>query len=340
MARYLWVKIVFLSGVALAGCGGSGGGSDGPATDVPAGSSDSGEEGVLPSADGAEVAGDDPMLQFTNATCEKLEECGPLFLKMYFGDLEACREREYETVLPMGSLPGMDTDWAACAVATEEMTCAEFVRQHIGEALEDAACGWSATLQDGEPCTHPFQCESRICARPAGASCGTCAEPLEAGADCEDSNLLGSPCGIGSKCAEGKCVALGDVGDPCDPASAPCFSDLGCVDGTCGPPRQSGEPCTSLAGECDFYGQGLVCHLVLGTCTALTLAGPGEPCGLTETAATVCSLGNCYPSQIAGTCTAQVGDGEPCDTAAGPDCLIHAQCVGGTCEEFFTPACP
>ncbi len=344
MAKHLCAAIVFLVWGVSAGCGGSDGGG-GPVADVPAESQDAAGDGLAvpevgpdAAADGVEVT-KDPMLQFTNATCEKLVECGPTFLEMHFGGLEACKVREYETVKPLLDLPGLDVDWAACAGASQAMTCQQFIRQHIGETPIADACAWTGSLKDGEPCSHPYQCEGRICARTAGSSCGTCASALPDGADCEGSYVLSSACGIGSACAGGKCVQLGDTGDSCDPSTAPCFSDLGCVDGKCGPPRKAGEKCKLLTGECDLYGQGLVCHLALGTCVPLGLAGPDGACGLTETAAVVCKLGTCYPSALAGTCTAQAADGDPCDPEVGPDCQIHAQCVSGTCEQFFTPVC-
>jgi hypothetical protein len=287
------------------------------------------------SADGADVA-EDPMQRIVRVTCEKMAECGAAALTIYTGDLEGCIAREYETMKLLPDLPGFVIDLKISADAVVSSSCAEFTRR---SALEVLPSGIQGTLPDGEPCVHPLQCASHVCARLLGTSCGSCASPLASGAACDDSYLLGSPCGVGSTCVGGKCVALGDIGAACDPASAPCFSDLGCVDGLCGLPKQAEQPCTLLAGECDLYSSGLACHPLLKKCTAFDFVGVGEQCGVTPTGGSVCTLGNCYPSLMNGTCMAQAADGDSCDTTVGPDCQFHAQCVNGKCEQFFAPVC-
>lgn len=313
---------------------GSSGQSD--AVDTPA--ADGTDTSLDAPADGADTA-EDPMHRLARVTCEKVAECAAAFLTLYMGDLAGCGTREYETMKGLPDLPGFSIDLAGSTEDTESSSCTEFSRSHRMEALPTAAWGVQSTLADGEPCVHPLQCANHVCARLPGTSCGICASPLAAGATCDGNYLLGSPCGFGSTCAGGTCVALGDTGDACDPASAPCFSDLGCVDGTCGPPKQAEQPCTLLTGECDLYANGLACHPALKRCTALDFAIAGEKCGVTPTGGSVCTLGNCYPSLMSGTCMAQAADGDSCDTTVGPDCQLHAQCVNGTCEQFFTPVC-
>jgi hypothetical protein len=185
-----------------------------------------------------------------------------------------------------------------------------------------------------------LQCESFVCRRPGGASCGQCAAPLGLGDDCAGAgNLIGSPCGPGRVCADDVCVALGDTGEACDATTAPCYVDLGCVGGVCGPPAQEGEACTALLGECDLWGAALVCNPFTSTCIAGAFAQPGEDCGVEGPVPTACAASNCFPSALSGTCMAQAADGEACDPTEGPACQAHAQCVDGVCEQFFTPVC-
>jgi hypothetical protein len=173
-------------------------------------------------------------------------------------------------------------------------------------------CFLPGTLEDGDPCTYPLQCQSFVCLRSYGTSCGHCAAPLDLGADCAGvGSLIGSPCGPGRTCA----------------------------DGVCGPPAQEGEPCSALLGECDLWTAALVCNPFTSTCVAGAFAGPGEECGVEGEVPTACAASDCYPSQLSGTCVARAADGEPCDVDVGPACLPHAHCVDGVCEQYFTPAC-
>jgi hypothetical protein len=332
MGKRLGAVVALLVLGAAAGCGSGGGEGDPvPDADLP----EVGAEVTEAGPDAAEVA-EDPFRRLVRVTCEKLAACAAASLKIYIGDVPTCLASEYETMKMLPDLPGLGIDVEGSADAVEANSCSEFTRS---TAMESRPFGIVGSLADGKPCVHPLQCSGHVCARPEGTSCGTCASPLPAGAPCDGNHLVGSPCGFGSTCAGGNCVALGDTGAQCDPATAPCFSDLGCIDGTCGPPKQVDEPCSSLVGECDLYDSGLVCHPAAGKCIAFTYAGPDEPCGVTETGGTVCTGSDCFPNALAGNCMARAADGAKCDPEVGPYCQFHAHCVNGSCEQFFTPVC-
>jgi hypothetical protein len=81
------------------------------------------------------------------------------------------------------------------------------------------------------------------------------------------------------------------------------------------------------------------------------LANPGEPCGKIGGVTVRCAAAaTCFADPApatTSTCLVPAPDGEPCDSAAGPDCLSPAKCVAGasggtagTCVLPGSQSCP
>lgn len=116
---------------------------------------------------------------------------------------------------------------------------------------------------------------------------GACRHPWE----CAGASALAAMCDLSSTCP-GLCVALGDVGEPCDPSEQSCRWPLVCgADGVC------------LAGA------------------------PGDACR----SPLDCRDRNCVLDATgAGVCTNRLGMGEPCERPT--DCAPALYCVDARCE--------
>jgi hypothetical protein len=325
MRKHQVLMAVLMVSLAFA-CAKESGAKDGGGGD---GGVDAGKEGLLRKA--------------TDAVMDRLAECGPFQIQQLGGDLAAIKDREFKTMLPLLELPGITLDYISKEFidTITSLSCGEFSRLASLQSQPKAEYGFDASrgLANGQPCMHPLQCASLVCLRLQGASCGVCAAPIAIGGKCDDVNIvLGSPCGMGNTCAGGVCKPFGDKGAQCNATTAPCFIDLGCVGGVCGAFLGKGDTCTSLTGECDIK-EVLACEPNIKKCVLLKWVEDGKACGIKDNGLFVCKKSDCFPSVLDGTCRAPAEDGKPCDSAAGPGCLLHAQCVNGICEQYFTPVC-
>lgn len=129
-----------------------------------------------------------------------------------------------------------------------------------------------------------------------------------------------------------RCALEGTPGAACD-ANRPCGRPLVCTNGTCGQGRAAGETCTS--GGCRITDALLFCSGGTNVCQEVSLAGPGQPCGLINGAYVGCAAAGVCRTGTAGapgTCVAPVADGAACDNAAGPGCMAPATCTEGVCR--------
>lgn len=326
-------------------CGGSADGADAGTAAGDGAGGDDGAGGTDAGGDAVDGGRDALLKRYIHIVYrEKMAECVPALTKQLGSDLDAMEVRIFETMNPVLDLPGMTVNYAtaACADATEALSCSDIIRIPYFQKAVPAACGFDASraLADGTPCVYPYQCASLICARRWDTSCGVCAAALKTGDPCDDSMIMfESLCGIGSTCAGGVCKPFGKTGAQCNVTTAPCFSDLGCVGGICGPLSGRGDACAAIAGECDPFKEGLYCDPGLQKCVAMKWGVVGDKCGLTDNGLVVCSGSDCFPNAYDGTCTAYQPDGAACNGETGPGCGVHARCVNAVCEQYFTPVC-
>lgn len=251
------------------------------------------------------------------------------------GSLSECTEREYETLLPVLDLPGVDADVAALEALAAELRAADcdtIARLSLA-AVQLPSMQTIGTLGDGGACVHPYQCAG-ICHRSLDEPCGTCGPPNANGEAC--TNVF--DCQGGATCLEGTCVAFGEQGDACD-ATLPCFPHDACLDGRCAAALQADAPCTSPLGQCDLQGKLLVCDPATDACVSGEWANVGDTCGFVDGKAIGCSDSACLPSPLLGTCLAYADDGAACDPVNGPLCRFHASCIEGACVTDYGHTC-
>jgi hypothetical protein len=288
---------------------------------------------VVPSAE-------DACDESARAYCAKLDECRYEGVAESYGDTPTCIARRSGSCLASLSSPDTGNTPLSihdCARAEPGETCQDFLQNN-----PVAACVTpSGQRSEGDPCTFNSECDSGFCAIDATASCGSCAAPPVIGDECIDQG-----CGYDLACTTNKLCAAWvpaggacDADDPCGPHTW-CVTAVGDASGTCMPSAESeGAPCDpqrhSLPG-CDFNA-GLYCNTMTATCTAIVYVQAGERCGGIAGDDHVC-VGGATCRGTPGTCVPDAGDGEPCDTTAGPTCMSPARCItdgvstSGTCQ--------
>ncbi len=227
----------------------------------------------------------------------------------------------------------------------------------------------TGTLPDGAACNSGAQCKGGACSTTTAAvdggtttTCGTCQKGIAVGQACGGTNTIS--CIVGSSCTGNVCVTDGsvDVGGTCTTAIT-CKVGLACASGKCAALGAHGAKCVAN-GECQ---DGLVClnkacaaGIPLGNdcsvaptgclqgvcdpsskkCATLTLAKPGDPCGVVNKSLVGCAKGACnfVPNTLGGTCPAVVPDGQACPVDATKTCDFLSACVNGVCT-FGTPVC-
>jgi hypothetical protein len=158
-----------------------------------------------------------------------------------------------------------------------------------------------------------------------GASCDRVAKVCKPGLYCDGHTSLCAELGdLGATCGEGPSASWGGG----------CKAPLICAGSplTCREPLPEGAPCDPNA---PFHcAAGLFCFATTSVCTAVTWAGPEEPCSEVRW----CLAGTCITTKYidgiaSGTCPALIPDGAPCDVPA-PDatCDVFAECFQGTCQ--------
>jgi hypothetical protein len=281
------------------------------------------------------VGADQACADFATANCGKLDECVLNGTTIRYGGATTCQVRQKQACLVRLGANGTGNNpdaVEACVSEVPTASCADFDSGSIPEC--EAKIG---SLADGAACTFGGQCKSSNCAIVNGTNCGTCAEPNQAGDSCATTS-----CSQGFVCvaASQQCQPRGSAGANCD-ADHPCGPALSCVtpaqaasgtcqdagesEGTaCDPKRQSGAGCDPSSG--------LYCDSASNTCLPAMHAIAGGQCGSVNHVTVVCTVAStCFGAQgqTPGACLANVPEGMPCDTQAGPSCLLPAQCVTG-----------
>lgn len=269
------------------------------------------------------------------ALCTQLATCASDAVPIRFGDEVTCKAREAASCansLTAASTGATPNSVEGCAHAFPTVSCPDLINNTLPAACQ-AQVG---KVPVGGACAFNAQCGTQFCAVVRNTNCGVCAAQPNAGESCVDL----SSCGPGLKCVNGNtiCAAAGTTaGAACDKDN-PCGAGFSCVGskaaamtmGTCqtaadtlgaacDPKRQTSAGCDQNAG--------LACDPTSKTCAALQLADVGAAC---DNAVTVCTAGaSCVipTGANAGTCVAPPADGQPCDTASGPNCLNLSRCI-------------
>jgi hypothetical protein len=217
-------------------------------------------------------------------------------------------------------------------------------------------CAPVGTRINGQPCAFNGQCSTGFCSGNRLAACGICADAPKTGDSCATSF-----CGHNQICVDTTliCQVRGALNASCDAATAPCGAGMTCT-GAGTSPKTCQMASTTLGATCGagtpgcYFAEGLWCTGTTApkTCGLIAYVAAGQPCGtLTDGSLAVCRAGACYtntgPAALTdlGTCKANAGDGQSCDTRVGPDCITPARCetqdggTSGICEFPDAPTC-
>jgi hypothetical protein len=117
-------------------------------------------------------------------------------------------------------------------------------------------------------------------------------------------------------------------------------------------PDPAGTACPEGA-TCDV-GHGAICNPIDTTCAAITIAKPGEACGLIGGSIALCGPGDfslaivckgfvppsaTQPMGAPGLCQTPAADGAMCNNMTGPACIPPSICVDGSCNIKDPSAC-
>jgi hypothetical protein len=277
---------------------------------------------------------------YASATCERLQRCDLSFVKEYLGDSAACATRlaadfKGQLATPGTNLPQSQID--ACAAKLKQAAC----DVESGTLTE---CQFKGTLAAGAPCATSAQCKSGACFKPLVgviiADCGTCSDPVAAGADCSN-----AACQIGLACINDKCIELAGAGAACE-AIKPCKSSFQCVSGKCEKPLPKDAECGLSDGAlaCD-PAPALLCLPTgpgadaKGKCTEVQFAQLGATCGFDAATSTLVScLGSSCAGVETGKCVPDLEEGAPCSDKP-PACSYPLDCRNGKCTKADPMAC-
>jgi hypothetical protein len=289
--------------------------------------------------------------------CIQLQSCSATDLQLRYGSESDCETRETASCTTALSEPlngNTPTAVEACAGAYAGWACADYLD---GQNVPPPCRQQLGPVVNGGSCAIDGQCQSGFCGVAPGSACGTCEAVPAVGASC--ARL--TSCGPGLACTTdtATCVVFGVRGSACG-EGAVCGVGLSCVGadaatGTQGTCQRAGatvgaacDPTTKTAAGCD-RNAGVACNSTSRTCRTVVVASSGDPCGnAIDGQPAYCEAdGACSGASatMPGACTAAAADGDPCDTAAGPGCVIPARCIGdggtaGTCQYSGAQLCP
>ena len=286
----------------------------------------------------AGVSSDQACLDYAQASCAKRQSCTNLVVTSgaqivaLFGNSSTCVERE--KLMCLGSVRAArsgftPTNVERCVTAHAKWSCSDFL-----DNIPPAECTPVGSGSDGAACAFNSQCKSGFCVGDHQKLCGVCGTSPPTGASCSVSF-----CGHDQICVSGQCQTRVAPGAACDNTTAPCQAGLTCT-GAVGTTKtcqaaliNSTDTCGGANPGC-FFAQGLWCSSATHLCTNISYVGSGQPCGTASDGTHAeCQAGNCYTSSgpaaatDLGTCVANAGDGEACDTMLGPTCIMPARCI-------------
>lgn len=298
---------------------------------------------------------DSACTDIAQARCDRFTACSSTAIQTRFGDAASCVAQ-----LKANCVAGLEapnnanntTHTEACATAIAGWACPDYLDNDSPPAACAQVMGTAAT---GAACVVAGQCQTGFCAIAPGSACGVCAALPKAGDAC----TALTTCGVGLTCTSDTkmCVAFAAANAACG-AGAPCGAGLVCVganaatstQGTCQAAATTTgatcDPALKTGTGCD-RNAGLVCNSTSKTCQPATISPDGGACGSVDHQSALCENGTCVGASGAtpGTCIANAGEGEACDTAQGPNCEAGTRCIvaagttAGTCENTDAAAC-
>lgn len=242
--------------------------------------------------DAGSVSVDQGCSDIAAARCARYTACAPVVLANRYGDAATCQAREKLACVNGHTAAAVTNGQGSegCAAALPTWGCADFL---LNQNPPTACTPAPGAASDGSSCGFGNQCFSGFCALTHGATCGTCQEPLQAGAPCSDTGQ----CSPGLLCSANKaCAVPATKGTACD-SNTPCAVGLRCSKGSCA--------------------------------SIDSTVAAGAPCGDVGVKVVDCTAGVCSQNL----CVARAADGNACNSATGvPGCVPPAFCVNGTCQ--------
>jgi len=290
---------------------------------------------------------------YASANCLKRQNCtnanvsaGAQILQL-FGDMTTCHQRMLS--LCLNASHAVDTGFTPnqvekCAAAHATWSCEDLL-----DNIPPTECSPVGTKSNGQPCGFSGQCSTGFCSGNRLSACGVCADPPKTGDSCATSF-----CGHDQICVDSTqaCQVRGALNASCDVATAACGAGMTCT-GAGTSPKTCQTAATAKDATCGagtpgcYFAEGLWCTGTTAqrTCAPIAYVPAGQACGTqSDGSLAVCRAGGCYTSSgpaaltDLGTCKANAGDGQSCDTHLGPDCITPARCetqdggTSGTCE--------
>jgi hypothetical protein len=312
-------SLVLLVMSGLAGCGSV------SASNTDAGGGNGGTDAPMETAP---LTADQACDQMAQAMCNRVNDCAPPALPLYYVDMPTCLAR-----VKLGCTKDQEdaditrtpAEIVACAQALPGATCDDLLAKMVPAACQTKP---GARL-NGEGCGASLQCMSAHCEVTAG-TCGTCAPQSAANGACTSDD----GCVVGLVCANKKCVAPGGVGAACSDNN-PCRGNLNCNKNTsmCETLQPAGTLCGGDPGVCDVF-HGAACNVFKAQanqdCETLSVATGGNPCGIVNGGLTLCVLNNSCTALVNGVCPNPAMDGQTCDSNV--HCIPPASCSNGLCR--------
>ena len=300
---------------AAGAAGVSGGGSGGAAGAVGAGGGGAAGGDAGPSVIDCNV--------LAEVQCDRQTACAPFTIESGWGTVAACKARTAEWCRVAVSAKGSDpTSGAACPAALASLSCEAFFSGKL-----PPACELKGTLPDGAGCMFDRQCSGGICKLAAGASCGSCAQPVAENGDCSG----GARCAPGLACnSNTRCVPFGVRGGACNQLSAICVPLLSCIGGACTDPLPLGSNCDAAAQGCNsLAGQVCLPSNGINSCRQIRMVTTGQ-CGLVGSEIYHCR-GDYSCNTGSSLCEPKPMDGQACNSAL-VNCRWPATCQAGMCR--------
>lgn len=246
-----------------------------------------------------------------------------------YGDLATCVARQVTACtngLDAPQTGNSPTKVTMCAADLLSQSCTDFF-----DNTPPADCSPTGSRQNGAACTFSGQCTSGYCQGTKAATCGICADPPAAGADCTSTT-----CAQGQRCVEATnlCETVVASNGTCD-SGHPCDRGLSCVgenaakmvSGVCETAgTRLGVACGGSMPGCDAT-RGLYCGGPTGAKTCMRVIYPGYNGAV---------MADADGGAATGTDAGVAADAGVVTTPAGTPCGVladgsHVGCVAGDC---------
>jgi hypothetical protein len=289
---------------------------------------------------GGSVSVSQACTDLSSAICAKLQSCDPFFFSVIYADTTTCVNASQGPCADAVNANGSGANASnveACAQGYQSAKCGDLESNN-----PPSACQVHGSLAAGTACGSGVQCSGdSYCHIAANQLCGVCAALVGANGSCAQSSdcQRGLTCHTPSGSTTGTCVSPVAQGGTCMAGGPPCQTSLACVGGTCQAPVGPMQTCDKTAQNCDIT-QGYVCG-TSGMCEKITIASPGQPCGLLNGTYTLCQGNATCPIPMGstmGTCPTVAANGATCGSN-GEWCMAGATCANNLCTVPNASSC-